>query len=533
MVERPAEQIRVLIVDDDDEDYLLTKDLLSGLADVRYEFDHASDYQAALDACHLGHFEICLVDYRLGARNGIELVRELIAEGNDMPIVVLTGQDDHNVDVEAAAAGAADYLVKGELSAALLERTIRYALRAHADMQALREAEEGRRQAQKMEAIGQLAGGVAHDFNNMMTAVIGFSDLALLGVEDGQTRSYLEEIRRAGEGASAMARQLLAFSRKQVLDTRVFDLNTTVSAVFNLLERLLPENIELVRILAPTLGAVEADPGQIEQVIMNLAINASDAMPAGGKLVIETANIEIGEAHMSRYSDVEPGPYVMLAMTDSGIGMDPETTQRVFEPFFTTKEVGEGTGLGLSTVFGIVKQSGGDIGVYSEPGQGTTFKIYLPRVESPVDLVETTVSAPSLASGWETILVTDDEELVRSFEREVLIERGYTVLEARSPRHALELAREHEAEIHLLLTDVVMPELNGRDLSEQITRDRPAMKTLYTSGYASGAIVQNGILDPDVAFVPKPLSVVSLTQKVREVLDSPSRRSDGHRNGDS
>jgi two-component system cell cycle sensor histidine kinase/response regulator CckA len=522
MLERSAEQIRVLLVDDDDEDFLLTKDLLSGLDDVRYECHRASDYQSALDAAQAGEFEICLVDYRLGARNGIELVRELIAGGNDMPIVVLTGQGDHDVDIEAAAAGAADYLVKGEISSSLLERTIRYAIRSHADMQALREAETERRQAQKMEAIGQLAGGVAHDFNNMMTAVIGFSDLALLNIADDRTqlRSYLEEIRRAGEGASALAQQLLAFSRKQVLQTRVFDLNTAVSTVSKLLERLVAENIELVSVLDPALGAVEADPGQIEQVIMNLAINAGDAMPAGGRLTIETANVDLDESHTSHYLDIEPGPYVLLAVTDTGLGMDPETAQRVFEPFFTTKDVGKGTGLGLSTVFGIVKQSGGDIGVYSEPGQGTTFKIYLPRVASRVDRVESRSSAPTLAGGSETILIADDEELVRSFEREVLVERGYTVLEARGPRHALELAREHEGDIHLLLTDVVMPELNGRELSDQLTQSRPEMKTLYTSGYASGAIVQHGILEPGVAFVPKPLNVVSLTQKIRDVLDS-------------
>jgi signal transduction histidine kinase len=529
-VSEPEREIRILLVDDDDEDYLLTTDLLSSLSDVRCDCHRASDYDSALDACREADYEICLVDYRLGARNGIELVRELIAEGNDMPIVVLTGQGDHDVDVEAAAAGAADYLVKGEISPSLLERTIRYAIRAHADMQALRGAEEERRQAQKMEAIGQLAGGVAHDFNNMMTAVIGFSDLALRRLDDDEDdlRLYLEEIRRAGQSASTLAQQLLAFSRKQVLQTSVFDLNDAVEKVSTLLQRVLSENIELVSVLDPALGAIRADPGQIEQVIMNLAINAGDAMPAGGKLTIETSNVELDESHAPRYIDIESGPYVLLTLTDAGTGMDAETVERVFEPFFTTKEVGKGTGLGLSTVFGIVKQSGGDVGVYSEPGRGTTFKIYLPRVAAAIERPEpTTVSAPSLATGWETILVADDEELVRSFEREVLVERGYTVLEARGPRHAIEIASEHDGEIHLLLTDVVMPELTGRELSEELTKGRPQMRTLYTSGYASGAIVENGILEEGVAFVPKPLSVVSLTQKIREVLDSP------HRNGDS
>jgi CheY-like chemotaxis protein len=311
-----------------------------------------------------------------------------------------------------------------------------------------------------------------------------------------------------------MSHQLLAFSRKQVLQTQVFNINTVVVEIQKLLQRLLADNIELVSVLDPELEPVDADPGQIELVIMNLAINAGDAMPAGGKLMIETANVELDTSDTSRYIDVKPGHYVLLAVSDSGTGMDAETTQRIFEPFFTTKDVGKGTGLGLSTVFGIVKQSGGDI--------GTTFKIYLPRVQASVEQLEKPTTDTKLPRGSETILLTDDEELVRSFEREVLIERGYTVLEAHGPSHALELAREHSGPIHLLLTDVVMPELNGRELSEQLTQNRPEIKTLYTSGYASGAIVHHGILESGVAFLPKPLNRNSLAYKVREVLDSQS-----------
>jgi CheY-like chemotaxis protein len=244
-------------------------------------------------------------------------------------------------------------------------------------------------------------------------------------------------------------------------------------------------------------------------------------MPGGGKLLIETANVELDESVAARYVDVRPGPYVLLAVSDDGIGMDADTIGRVFEPFFTTKDVGKGTGLGLSTVFGIVKQSGGDIGVHSEPGRGTTFKVYLPRVRKPVDQVEESVADEEPPGGSETILVAEDEEIVRSFEREALTELGYTVLEAHGPGHALELARDHSGVIHLLVTDVVMPELSGRELAERLAKDNPEMRTLYTSGYAAGAIVSHGVLDPGVAFLPKPLSRLTLAQKVREVLDAP------------
>src|ERR1043165_9453090 len=309
------EHIGVLLVDDDDEDYLLTTDLLSKLDGVQYQLHRVVDYQSALKASEEGLYDVCLVDYRLGPDDGIELVRELIANGHDMPIIVLTGQGDHDVDVEAARAGAADYLVKGEISPTLLERTIRYAIRSHADMRALRESEDSRRQAQRMEAVGQLAGGVAHDINNMMTAVIGFSALVLARLDDAHDplRPYLEQIKRAGERAGDMAHQLLAFSRKQVLQTRVFNVNTVVADVEKLLQRLISDGVELLSVLDEKLEPVEADPGQIEQVIMNLAINASDAMPNGGKLTIETANVELDASFAERYADVSPGPSVLLA----------------------------------------------------------------------------------------------------------------------------------------------------------------------------------------------------------------------------
>jgi CheY-like chemotaxis protein len=316
-----------------------------------------------------------------------------------------------------------------------------------------------------------------------------------------------------------MTQQLLAFSRKQMLQMRVLDLNVVVTEVEKLIQRLVADDVEVACVLDPELEHVEADFGQLEQVIMNLAINASDAMPAGGKLTIETANVELD----ARFVDIAPGPYVLLAVSDTGTGMDARTMRQIFEPFYTTKEVGRGTGLGLSTVFGIVKQSGGDVSVYSEPGHGTTFKIYLPQVRAPIDQIVLPVADTELLRGSETILIVDDEGVVRRFELEVLTECGYTVIEASGGvEHALELAHGHPGRIDLLLTDVVMPTLSGPEVSERLGRDRPNLRTLFTSGYASDAIVRHGVLEPGIAFLPKPLSRAALARKVRETLDAPA-----------
>jgi signal transduction histidine kinase len=522
MRQQAPEQIAVLLVDDDPDDYLLTKDLLSKLDGARYDVQWASDHRSAVRAADEGNHDVYLVDYRLGAEDGLELIRELIANGHDVPVIVLTGQGNRDVDVEAAEAGAADYLVKGEVSPALLERTIRYAMQGRAHLRALRESEEGLRQAQRMEAVGQLAGGVAHDFNNMMSVVIGFSEFVLAHLDETHPqRAHVEEILHAGKRASTMTQQLLAFSRKQVLEPKVFDLNTVVGGIESMLQRLIGEDIELVSVVEGALDPIEADPGQLEQVLMNLVINARDAMPEGGRLTIETANVELDEESAARHLDVVPGPYVMLRVSDTGVGMDAETLHQIFEPFFTTKEEGKGTGLGLATVFGIVKQSGGDIHVYSERGRGTTFKIYLPRTEAQVERVEPVVVSAKPARGSETILLVEDEELVRSLERKVLEEGGYTVLEALTSNHALELSEQHDGVIDLLLTDVVMPQLSGRELADLLAPQRPEMRILYASGYTADAITRHGVLEPGIAFLPKPLTPTSLLRKVREVLDTP------------
>ena len=381
------------------------------------------------------------------------------------------------------------------------------------------EREEQLRQSQKMEAVGRLAGGVAHDFNNLLTAITGYSELTLkrLPGEDPLRRN-VEEIKKAGERAASLTRQLLAFSRKQVLQPVVLDLQAVVSDMEKMLRRLIGEDIELRTVLGGELGSIKADPGQIEQVIMNLAVNARDAMPAGGKLTIETQNVYLGEDYATRHIAVKPGAYIMMAVTDTGTGMDEQTQRRIFEPFFTTKELGKGTGLGLSTVYGIVKQSGGNIWVYSEVHRGTTFKIYLPRVDEGAQDYKRSVEVEESLYGTETILVAEDDERLRNLVREVLEGYSYKVLLAANGSVALSIFERQEEPIHLLLTDVIMPGMSGRELADRLTRLHPEIKTLYMSGYTDDAIVHHGVLDADTSFIQKPFASAALARKVREVL---------------
>jgi len=376
------------------------------------------------------------------------------------------------------------------------------------------------RQAQKMEAVGRLAGGIAHDFNNLLTAIIGYTDLALADLREGDPmRQDMEEILRAAHRAAGLTRQLLAFSRQQVLAPRVLDLNEVVQTVDKMLGRLVGEDIELQSVLAPGLGHIKADPGQLEQVIVNLAVNARDAMPTGGKLTIETADVEMAETRGRDLTTVPAGRYVMLAITDSGTGMDEDTKARIFEPFFTTKEQGKGTGLGLATVYGIVKQSGGFIWVYSEPGHGTTFKIYLPRVEGAADALAPPVGTAAVPRGTETVLIVEDEEAVRALAKTALARKGYRVLEAANGGEALLLCESERAPIHLLVTDVVMPGLGGADLAQRLAPLRSEMKVLFISGYTDRAAARHGTMQPGAAYLEKPFSLDALARKVREVLD--------------
>jgi two-component system cell cycle sensor histidine kinase/response regulator CckA len=385
---------------------------------------------------------------------------------------------------------------------------------------ALQSMEDQFRQAQRLEAVGRLAGGVAHDFNNILTAITGYTDLLLDDFRPNDPRrADLEEIRAAAQRAAALTRQLLAFSRKQMLQPRVLDLNEAVQALEKMLRRLIGEDVELVFTPQAGLGAVRADPGQIEQVLLNLAVNARDAMPDGGQLTIETANVELDETYAREHAGVVPGPYVLVAVSDNGHGMDEETRSHIFEPFFTTKEQGKGTGLGLATVHGIVAQSGGHVGVYSTPGRGTTFKIYLPRVAEAVEGPGEASEKRPVAGGRETVLIAEDEPAVREVVAATLQQKGYEVLRAPDGQTALELARSHDGTIHLLLTDVVMPGMTGRALAQALTAERPDVRVLYVSGYTDDAVVRHGILELGVPYLQKPFTPDALALKVREVLD--------------
>ncbi|MGQ9631470.1 MAG: PAS domain-containing protein [bacterium] len=375
-------------------------------------------------------------------------------------------------------------------------------------------------QSQKMEAIGRLAGGIAHDFNNLLTAILGYAQLVLEGLEaDSPLRGDVEEIKKAGERTSSLTRQLLAFSRKQILQPQVLNLNELILGMEKMVKHLIGEDIEFIISLDPELGRTKADPGQIGQVIMNLIVNARDAMPRGGKLTIETSNVYLDEEYARGHVGTRPGHYVMISVSDTGVGMSDEVKSHIFEPFFTTKERGKGTGLGLSTVYGIVKQHGGNIWVYSELGRGTTFKVYFPRVEGTVELSKRGEAPIESLRGMETVLLVEDEDVVRELARRSLLHYGYTVLEARRPEEALQICEQHEGSIHLLVTDVVMPGMSGRELAERLASLRPETKVLYMSGYADNVIVHYGVLDLGAPFLQKPFAPEALARKVREVLD--------------
>jgi PAS domain S-box-containing protein len=390
-----------------------------------------------------------------------------------------------------------------------------------ADITQRKRLEELLRQSQKMEAVGRLAGGIAHDFNNLLTVIIGRSELALFHLPSGDARRQdLELIQTTAYRAAALTEQLLAFSRRQLLQPMVIDLHMVISNIVPMLRRLIGEDIE-IHTVADATGRVKVDPGQIEQVLVNLAVNARDAMPKGGRLVISTANAVLDEDAVGRIGGILPGPYLILSVADTGIGMDDETRLRVFEPFFTTKPQGKGTGLGLSMVYGIVQQHGGTIMVESAPGQGATFKLYLPRVDDPVSEVGISIASDDAGRGSETILVVEDETHVRALVAQMLQASGYTVLTAADPAAALELSDRHPGPIHLLLTDVVMPEISGPQLRQRLTSLRPRTRVLYMSGYTDEALGRHGVLEPGMFLLQKPFSIDVLGQKVREVLDAP------------
>jgi signal transduction histidine kinase len=439
---------------------------------------------------------------------------EAIATGDYTRRVGSTGRD------EIGRLTRAFDTMAGQIESA--QQRLVHDLEARTQMEQARHALENQlEQSRKMEAVGRLAGGVAHDFNNLLTAILGYSNLVLEELEPGHpARADVEHMRRAGESAASLTQQLLAFSRKQILQPQVLDLNRVVTRAEALLQRLIGEHIRLVTALDPSLDRVNADPGQLEQVIVNLAINARDAMSEGGNLTIETANVELDESYVQQHGGSSPGAHVMLAVSDTGVGMDAETRERIFEPFFTTKRRGEGTGLGLSTVYGIVTQSGGSIWVYSEPTRGTTFKVYFPSAREAAPQVVAPPRTDGL-KGTETILLAEDQPEVRSVARAVLERYGYRVLEASHGDEALRILRAHREPIHLLLSDVVMPSMSGPELARLVQLEHSGIRVLYASGYTDDAIVRHGVLDPGVAFLQKPFTPTALLRKIRELLDAP------------
>ncbi len=648
------QSFKILLVDDDVDDYMITRNLLANVGGGNFQLEWEGNYTAAIKTIKECRHDIYLIDYRLGAYNGMDLVRLVATSGSKGLAIMLTGQGERRVDIEATRAGAVDYLVKAAMTSAGLERSLRHALERRQAAEALRQSEEryralvsnvpgvvweawgkpdaatqridfvndyvetmlgygveewlstpnfwlsivhpddrertarqaaeafdsgesgmlqfrwiakdgrvvwvesytvviqddsgwpialrgvtidisGRkhaeealhksqeqlRQSQKLEAIGQLAGGVAHDFNNLLTVILGYSQLLAVQLKEEELlRPYVEEIQLAGDRASSLTRQLLAFSRKQIMQPKILDLNVVVSEMEKMLRRVIGEDIELRTVLDPELGNIKADPGQVEQVILNLVVNARDAMPNGGMLTIEAQNVYFDEEYTANHIASIPGPYVRLAVSDSGTGMDKETQAHIFEPFFTTKAVGKGTGLGLSTVYGIVKQSGGNIWFYSEVDHGTVFKVYLPRVDESVQVSKPKINQVEGLRGSETILVAEDDKMVRNLVVGVLKTYGYQVLEAASGGGAFLICERHKEAIHLLLTDVIMPEMSGSNLAKRLAQLKPEMKVLYMSGYADKAIVNHGILDADKPFLQKPFTPDLLVHKIREVLDA-------------
>jgi PAS domain S-box-containing protein len=644
------EPLRILVVDDD-RDYarMVVRFLQLSAAWPDAQMSIETTFDAASAALATNSFDVAFVDYRLGTRDGLQLLGVVRNAQIDTPVVVMTGQGDEEVAVKAMRAGAADYLSKLLVSRDTLERTIHHALalrererQRRAAERALKENEErfralvenssdafllldaearvmylsasterqlgwpaaevlghsvfefiypddheivsarmaqvlrkpGERvtqevrmqhkdgtwhvmesvgvnrltdlavraivvnarditdrrkleeqlwHAQKMEAVGQLAGGVAHDFNNLLTAILGYCNLVLEDAPaEGTLRADLEEIRAAGERAASLTRQLLAFSRRQMLQPQIIEVTRLVSSLLKLLRRLMSEDIEIITMLAPDLPVLRADPASLEQVVVNLAVNARDAMHNGGRLTLETAAVDIDEAFAAAHVPMTAGRYVMLSVSDTGAGMDAATQSRIFEPFFTTKEQGKGVGLGLATVYGIVKQNGGFIWVESEPDHGSVFRVYFPPTEVAASVRPADPDAPARdrrRRGWETVLLVEDEDAVRALAREVLRRDGYVVLEARHGVEAMRVAERHADEIHLLIADIVMPHMSGSELAKRLTTDRPAMKVLFMSGYADRTAVHR---DPTIAaaFVQKPFTPEMLARRVRSVLDA-------------
>jgi len=508
-------RIRVLLIEDNPLDARLIREFLADTQGGPYDLEVCERLKSGRERLGQGNLDVVLVDLALPDSQGLATFEKVRDATPSLPILVLTGNDDDTVALAAVQSGAQDYLVKGQFDEHLLGRVIRYAIeRKRLQIQFL--------QAQKMEAIGQLAGGVAHDFNNLLMIINGQSQIMLGRMKpDDPARREFEMILAAGNRAAGLTRQLLAFSRQQVLAPKVLDLNRLVSGLHNMLCRLVREDIVIKSVEGKGLGPVLADPGQIEQVLVNLVVNARDAMPNGGHITIETQNVELDDAYTQTHAEVRRGPHVLLAVSDTGCGMNEQVKARIFEPFFTTKEVGRGTGLGLCTIHGIVKQSGGSIEVYSEVGVGTAFKIYFPQAEGKAALSHVRLTPVRKPTGSEVILLVENEEAVRELLREILERSGYFVIPTGHGVEALEVAGAYQGSIDLLVSDVIMPNMGGPELVKHLVQTRPAIKVLLISGYTDNAVLHGGLVESDVQFLQKPFSPSELEQKVRMILDAP------------
>jgi two-component system cell cycle sensor histidine kinase/response regulator CckA len=506
--------LRVLFIGEAGADALASELRQGGYEPTFEQIDTPEQLERALE----GKWDIAISDFSASGVGALKALKAIQEKGIDLPLLVVTGKIRESDVLAALKAGAADHLTRKNLMRlnAAVEREIRAAgLRRERNR-----LEEQFRQAQKMEAVGRLAGGVAHDFNNLLTVITGYSDMLLASTDlKPPQRTALEEIRRSAERGGALTHQLLAFSRRQPLEARLVRINDLILQIEKLLRRLIGEDIELVTIPAASEDVVEADPGRLEQVIMNLVVNARDAMPNGGKLTIETGVAHLSELFSAKQLGVSPGRYVVISIADTGIGMDEATQSHMFEPFFTTKNPGRGTGLGLATAYGIIRQSGGAIHITSQLGQGTTVQIYLPPVETKAPAAEEGARQLGKLTGKETILLVEDEARVRKLIVDVLTARGYQVLEATRGEEAMRLCKAHGGAIDMAVIDVVMPEINGPDLVRQLIPLRPKMKVLYISGYTDEAIVHHGIPESGAAFLQKPFLPDALARKVREVLD--------------
>jgi two-component system, cell cycle sensor histidine kinase and response regulator CckA len=509
--------LKILLVEDNPGDARLIREMLVELPGTQFDVEFADRLTTGLAHMRAGNIHAILLDLGLPDSRGHDTFVAVHAAASHIPIIVLTGLGDEALAIRTVQEGAQDYLVKGQADASVLERSIRYAVERKRAEQSLRSSEMALQRSQKMESVGRLAGGMAHDFNNLLGVILGYSEV----LEDSlngnkELREHAGKIKKAALSAAALTRQLLAFSRQQMLEPTVLNLNTIVAEVETMLRPLIGVDIELTAMLEPALGQVKADRGQIEQIIMNLAVNARDAMPQGGQLRIRTANVEMDENSVGQYAPQPPGSYVLLEVSDTGTGMDAETQAHMFEPFFTTKEVGRGTGLGLATVYGIVKQSNGFIWVYSELGRGTTFEIHLPRTQEKARTAKPIPSTSASLHGTETVLLVEDAVPLRELTRTLLAQSGYTVLEANGPEDAIQIARRYSRPIDLLLTDVIMPGMKGPELAGKLTPLKPGMRVLYMSGYSGFA--HQGLIDSDAIILAKPFSHEALLNKVHEVL---------------